>query len=281
MLTTVGLIGDPVAHSISPAMHNAAFAAYGIPEEYVLWPTPAANLPERVTLLRSDKMRGANVTLPHKSAVMPLIDTVDHVAQAIGAVNTIVRTSGGGLHGLNTDAPGFIRALQSAEYQVQGGRAVLLGSGGAARAVAYALIQDGVRSLVIANRTIDHAVALLKNLECVVDTMPSTHIVGLDDQELSKQIEHADLLVNATSAGLDGRTLPLDPEHIHAGLLVVDLIYHQTPFLSAATDRGAVTQDGLEMLVQQGAIAFEAWTNHAAPTDIMRQAAKKALEKHS
>jgi shikimate dehydrogenase len=277
MLSTVGLIGDPVAHSVSPAMHNAAFAAHDLDEEYVLWPTPAESLRERVGMLRSPTLRGANVTLPHKTAVMPLLDALDDSAQAIGAVNTVVRQPDGSLYGINTDAPGFAQALRAAGYEPRGGSLVVLGAGGAARAVVYALLQHGVRSLVIANRTLEHATSLIQEFQALGER--TLQAVALDSMLLDQHLARADLLINATSVGLDGRSLPLAPQRLHAQLFVVDLIYHMTPLLKAARACGARTQDGLEMLVQQGAIAFEAWTGLEAPVDVMRVAARQALEK--
>jgi shikimate dehydrogenase len=280
MVITVGLIGDPVAHSVSPAMQNAAFAAHGLAEAYALWPTPAQLLAERVATLRIAGMRGANVTLPHKAAVLPLLDTLNAGAQAIGAVNTIVRAADGRLGGLNTDAPGFLRALQSAGYEVRDGAAVMLGAGGAARAVAFGLLQGGIRSLVVANRSVGRAAALLQDMRTVTDTMASTLALPLDDSTLEHYIVDADLLINATSVGLDGQSMPLGAEHVHADVFVVDLIYHTTPLLRAAAAHGARTQNGLEMLVQQGALAFEAWTGLDAPVAAMRTAAQHALENH-
>ncbi len=276
MITTVGLIGDPVAHSVSPAMHNAAFAAHGMDEQYVLWHTPAATLPERIAQLRAPGIRGANVTVPHKTAVMSLLDTVDINAQAIGAVNTIVRDAGGRLHGLNTDASGFARALEHGGYGARGGAAVVLGAGGTARAVVYALGHVGIGSLVIANRTLARAQVLVHDMQA--QTKVRVRPLALVDAALPKAIAQADLLVNTTTAGLNDDSAPVEQEHLHAGLFVVDAIYHMTPLLRAAVERGARTQDGLEMLVQQGAQAWEAWTARAAPVDVMRAAARHALE---
>ncbi len=276
MLPTVGLIGDPVAHSVSPAMHNAAFAALGIDEEYILWHTPAPTLPERIAQVRAPSIRGANVTLPHKTVVMPLLDAVDAHAQAIGAVNTVVRDAAERLHGLNTDAPGFARALAYAGYTARGGSAVVLGAGGAARAIVYALLKDGIGEVLVANRTAARADALVRDMQPHASV--SLHALALDDAALNKALAQADLLVNTTTVGLDGAASPLAPERLHAGLLVVDAIYHHTPLLQAAAARGARVQNGLEMLVQQGALAWEAWMGRAAPIDIMRAAAQHALE---
>ena len=276
MITTVGLIGDPVAHSVSPDMHNAAFAACGIDEQYVLWHTPAATLPQRIAQLRAPDIRGANVTVPHKTTVITLLDAIDGDAQAIGAVNTIVRDAAGRLRGFNTDAPGFARALQHGGYNARGGAAVVLGAGGTARAIVYALMHAGVGSLVIANRTLARAQALAHHMQA--QTRAQIRPLALTNTALRGVIAQADLLVNTTTAGLNDDLLPVEQAHLHAGLLVVDAIYHTTPLLRAAAERGARVQDGLEMLVQQGALAWEAWTAQAAPVDAMRVAAQRALE---
>lgn len=272
MLTRVGLIGDPVAHSVSPAMHNAAFAAYGMTDVYELWYTPTDQLSQRVGSLRAPAFRGANVTLPHKTRVIPLLDTLDDSAQMIGAVNTIVRQPDGELHGLNTDAPGFISALRHGGYEPRGGVGVVLGAGGAARAVVYGLAQHGIRRLTIANRTLAHADALAQHVQIPIQ------VLALDDPALDTALSQADLLVNATAVGLDGRSSPLAAARVSSHLMVVDLIYHTTPLLHAAAQGGARVQHGQEMLVRQGALAFEAWTGRAAPVDVMRIAVQHALD---
>lgn len=277
-MITVGLIGDPVAHSVSPAMHNAAFAHYELPERYALWPTPAAALAHRLTALRAAGMRGANVTLPHKTAVIGLLDELDPVAAAVGAVNTIVRLPDGRLRGLNTDVAGFLRALAQAGIDPAGRAVVVLGAGGAARAVGYGLITAGVESLVVANRTVARAAALVDDLRAATGSRSRLRAIALDDAALGAALAAAEVLINATSAGLHAETLPVPEAALGPHLLVVDLIYRPTPLLRAATARGARVQDGREMLVQQGALAFEAWTGLAAPLEIMRAAAHAALK---
>lgn len=281
MIASVGLIGDPVGHSLSPAFQSAAFAHYGLPDSYVLWPTPLANLPNRMALLRATGMRGANVTIPHKTAVLPLLDTIDPIAEAVGAVNTIVRSLDGQLHGLNTDVEGFLRSLQAVGSDPAGQSVVLLGAGGAARAVGYGLIHAGVRALIVVNRTVERAEALLADLSAATDADPNLRALSSDDPAVGEAMADAELLVNATSLGLDGRSLPMTPDLLRPGLLVVDLIYHHTPLLQIAAARGAMVQDGLEMLVQQGALAFEAWTKFVAPLDVMRTVAQQALKERS
>ncbi len=280
MIVSVGLIGDPVAHSISPVMQNAAFAQHGLAESYALWPTPATKLPRRIAALRESSMRGANVTIPHKTAVIPLLDDLDPTAAAVGAVNTIVRTTEGHLHGLNTDVRGFMRALRSIGFDATQRAVVLLGAGGAARAVGYGLLHAGVESLTVVNRTIERAESLLADLLATTERDPQLLALSPDDSRLADVVASADLLINATSVGLDGVSLPLSPALLGPHLLVVDLIYRTTPLLRAAESCGAVTQDGLEMLVQQGALAFEAWTGLPAPVETMRAAAWRALQAH-
>lgn len=280
MIASVGLIGDPVAHSLSPAMHNAAFVYHGLADRYTLWPTPAAGLAERVAALRAAGMRGANVTLPHKTAVLPLLDSCDALAEAVGAVNTIVRQADGRLHGSNTDVPGFLQALATTGFRPEGRAAVVLGAGGAARAVAYGLVDAGVDSLVVANRSPERAEELLADVLATSVADPYLRAVTLDDPALHELLAEADLLINATSAGLDGAALPLDSTLIAPRTLVVDLIYRTTPLLEAAAQRGAPTQNGLEMLVQQGALSFAAWTGYEPPVEVMRAAAQQALKEH-
>jgi shikimate dehydrogenase len=278
MIATVGLIGDPIGRSLSPAMHNAAFAHHGLAERYELWPTTAAELSDRVLALRAASVRGANVTIPHKSAVLPLLDAIDPIAEAVGAVNTIVRRGDGQLWGSNTDVAGFLRALALTGFTPRESAVVVLGAGGAARAVCYGLLASGIGSLTVINRTPDRAEALLADLLATTAGDPHLLALGADEPLVAQAIADADLLVNATSAGSDGTSLPLAPEHVPAHALVVDLIYRPTPLLRLAAERGAQTQDGLEMLVQQGALAFEAWTGLDAPLEIMRTAARRALE---
>src|SRR3712207_1346208 len=198
MRATVGLIGDPVKHSASPAMQSAAFAYHGLGEKYVLWPTPLAELPERIAALRSPGMRGANVTLPHKTSVLALLDDVDATVKAVGAANTIVQDTPGHLCGLNTDTQGFLRALQSVEYDPRGCSALVLGAGGAARAVVYALLSAGVRSLVVANRTGERAQRLVADM---VALHPQAQLqpIALDQVALVSALARVDILINATS----------------------------------------------------------------------------------
>ena len=294
----VGLIGYPVAHSRSPQMHNAAFRALAIDARYELWETPPEQLEERITSLRSPEMLGANVTIPYKEQVVSLLDECDALATRIGAVNTIVNRDGR-LVGYNTDAPGFIRAL--AEYpghpfDSSGKQAVILGTGGAARAAAVALIEHGAASMSILGRNMARVDSLLNHLRSLtsvgaqfiapsssrVDTEYPPFIFGavngalLDSPEAKIYLQAADLVVNATSVGLksDDRTLLIDVSLLPVGSLVMDMVFSAgfTPLLRAAQARGCFVFNGLSMLLYQGTLAFELWTGRDAPVEAMRAA---------
>lgn len=272
-LKLAGLIGDPVAHSRSPALHNAAFAHLGIPACYELWPTPAADLPARIAGLRAAQILGANVTLPHKIAVLGMLDRLDPAATLIGAVNTIVRAADGTLVGTNTDAPACLASLrEDAGYQPAGGSAVILGASGAARAAAVALAGAGIARLVVVNRTLEKAEQLLGDLLAATDTDPYLRALAPDDADLPAALAAADLIINATSVGWQADETPLAAEHIPANALVFDMIYRPTRLLHDAAARAARTLDGAGMLVRQAALAFELWTNQPAPLEIMRAA---------
>lgn len=259
-----GVIGDPVAHSLSPHMHNTAFEALGIDATYELWETSAADLPSRVESLRGESMLGANVTVPHKQSVMPLVDEVSDTAQQIGAVNTIIR-DGSRLIGDNTDAFGFRQSIDATFPDIIRGTAVVLGAGGASRAVIVALREMGFDRIVLANRTLARAEALGAGFG--VDVVPWERVV-------EATFPDASLLVNATSLGWRDE-MPVDAEaldHLSPATLVMDLTYRETPLLRAAGDRGLGTLDGLGMLIYQGARAFELWLGRPAPVDVMRGA---------
>jgi shikimate dehydrogenase len=279
---TVGLIGDAIARSLSPALQNAAFAYHGLPDRYTLWPTTEDGLRARIQALRAPGMCGANITIPYKSAALPLVDELGHEPDVarLGALNTIVRREDGTLLGLNTDVAGFLRALGIAGFECHGADAVVLGAGGSARAVVWGLAYAGVRSLAVVNRSVERAAGLIADLRSSVDPGAQPRLVALDsgDAAVERALRAATLLVNTTPTGTDGQTSPISDVLLHPRLFVSDLIYRPTPLLRAAATRGARTQDGLEMLVQQGALAFQAWTGLPAPVDVMRRAAVEARE---
>lgn len=272
-----GVIGYPVNHSLSPQMHNAAFEALGLEARYDLWETPPDELAARVDSLRAPKMYGANVTIPHKEAIPPLLDEVDPQAARIGAVNTIVNRDGR-LIGYNTDAPGFLSALlegASPGFNLRDKRVVLLGSGGAARGAAFALLECYVDALTIVGRTEARIEALLARLS---QSANSSTLQGalFGSNEAQRALEQADVLVNTTSVGLKegDETLLINAELFAPTTLVMDMVYNrvQTPLLRAAAERGCMVLNGLSMLLYQGALAFELWTGRDAPLDTMRAA---------
>lgn len=264
---TAGVIGDPVTHSLSPVMHNAAFRALGMDAGYELWPTLRADLPDRIAMIRAGEVLGANVTVPHKQAVIPLVDRLTEVARQVGAVNTIIAEQGE-LVGDNTDVAGFARAVTEKRPDWAPQRAVVLGAGGAARAVLVALQQLNAGTILLTNRTDQRARDLAV-------TLPDSgaRIVSWDD--LASALDGADLLVNATSLGWHPGETPIELaqlERLAPRALVADLTYRETDLLRSAIASGREALDGLPMLVYQGAASFEGWTGRAAPLAIMRAA---------
>ena len=269
----LGVIGDPVAHSLSPDLHQPALDQLGIPALYERWHTAAADLMSRVEGLRDAKFLGASVTVPHKIAVKDLLDVVSPAALRAGAVNTIVNR-GGALFGDNTDIVGFRVTVSDA----LGGRtpqvAVVLGAGGAARAVVLALEAAGAGEIVVSNRDAERAAQLAREL----DPAP-VRPMRLDEEFLVRELPRADVLVNATSLGWHPGETPVALPRLDllpAGALVADLTYRDTDLLLAAQRRGLKTVDGLPMLVHQGARAFELWTGSPAPVETMMAAARAA-----
>ena len=265
----VGLIGYPVEHSLSPAMHNAAFAQLGLAYRYVLLPTPPGELERRIGECVERGVVGWNVTVPHKEGMAGMLDEMSDEVRAIGACNT-VRVEGGRLVGFNTDTMGFMRGLEEAGGIAAGSKTVVLGAGGAARGVAWVLARVG-HEVVVLSRKPEQAQALAEALGAGVGAGT------LDGGTLAGALEGAGLLVNCTPAGMwphvEQNALP-DGVSLPAGVLVYDLVYRPRPtlMLRKAASAGCRTQDGLAMLVHQGAAAFELWIGRPAPLETMRRA---------
>jgi len=276
----VGLIGYPVGHSRSPAMQQAAFDVLGIPAHYVLWETPPETLAERIASLRAPEVLGANVTIPHKTAVVPLLDALAPSAlQAGGAVNTIVRGADDRLTGHNTDVTGVLRVLDSHGAGDAGQSALVLGAGGAARA-AWAAARERGMTLRVAAR---HPSAAREALSAL--GLSSAETIPLDaPDELAKALATSSILINATSVGMgDPLASPLSAEllaHLPPTALVFDMVYAppETALLRMAQARGLLVVRGLEMLLEQGAAAFELWTGSPAPIAVMRAALNREAE---
>ncbi len=278
-MTVIALLGHPVSHSRSPRLQQAALDALGIDARYEAWDTPEAELPPAVERLRSAELLGANVTIPHKVAVMPLIDRPDPLVELVGAVNTIVHRDGL-LYATNTDVVGVLRALEGADIAVAGMHVLMVGAGGAARAVVAAMRRGGAATLTIANRTPAHAEALapLGGEELAV----ATCLLDPSADELRAAMERAELVIHSTPLGMrhgpDERATPLPAKLFHRGQAAFDLVYvpERTPFLEAAQRAGAHTVGGLAMLVHQGAESFRLWTGQEPPLEVMFQAARAA-----
>ncbi|NWF81261.1 MAG: shikimate dehydrogenase [Chloroflexi bacterium] len=276
------LIGDPVAHSRSPVMQNAALQHLGIAARYEAVRTTTAELAGRVAALRGPQYLGANVTLPHKQAVIPLLDRLEPQAARIGAVNTISKDAAGALVGANTDAPALLADLADAGFAPAGRCALILGASGAARAAAFALAETGVATLVVANRSPARAEELLADLLIAItdeqgltasgDLPPTLVALALADRELASYLAACDLLINATALGWHNDETPLPDPPIGPRTLVYDMVYRPTRLLREAAARGAATRDGLGMLIHQGALAFTRWTGREAPLAVMRAA---------
>lgn len=286
MTLQIGLIGYPLGHSISPIFQQAALDALGIDARYEAWEISPERLGSAESRLRAEDCLGANVTIPYKSAVRALLDEIDPAARAIGAVNTIVRR-GDRLHGFNTDAPGFARSLQyDAGRDLRGSRVLLLGAGGAARAVIAAALLEGAAQVTVAARRIERAEEIIADFQGGPLAASHTHLDSVplvaSDPRLETAIAGCDLLVNATPVGMGHDPSPEPPialDRLSAGALVYDLIYRPplTPLLAAARARGAAVLNGLPMLVYQGAASFEHWTGQPAPVELMRRVAEEAL----
>jgi shikimate dehydrogenase len=279
----VGLIGHPIAHSLSPAIQNAAFAYHGREECYELWDTEASELEARVRDLRGDGFLGANVTVPYKQAVMPYLDRLDPLAEQTGAVNTIVNESGC-LAGHNTDVTGFAQALSTAGFSTEGARAAVLGAGGAAHAVGLVLVREGAASIDLCDVDVERARALAEHLRSVSESRTVVRAHAPSDAAFREAVTSSRLLVNCTPTGtrhsdLEGRT-PLDAEAIPFDALVFDLVYNPplTPLMAAAQARGTRVAGGLSMLVYQAAASFKLWTGLDAPVGVMLTAAQRALD---
>jgi shikimate dehydrogenase len=280
MTKRIFLIGHPVGHSVSPALQQAALDHYAMDVRYEAMDVEVLSLSQAVSNLRDPDVMGANITVPHKQAVIALIDELDEEARLIGAVNTIENRDGA-LIGHNTDAKGFLKALkEESGFDPEGKTALVLGAGGAARAVVVALAGTGVKSIVVANRTLERAAALIDTLR---STLPSAEAIVLNPDSLGSVTARSQLIVNCTSLGMSGGDgqgqTPMTADLIPSQALICDLVYNprETPFMSEATKVAARVLGGLPMLVYQGAAAFELWTGRESPVKVMFEAAEKAL----
>jgi shikimate dehydrogenase len=275
MSKRVVLIGHPVAHSLSGAMQQAAFDKAGIDARYELWDRAPIALPDAIAEVRGDGFLGANVTIPHKERVVPLIDKLTEEAQATGAVNTLTR-EGRRLVGHNTDVPGFVVALDKlVGRQRMPRQAVILGAGGGSRAVVYGLIRAGFQRVVIFNRHLHRAEGLVKHFGKSASHM-DLKAMPWHESIIESELAKTKVLINATSIGLNADVSPVPGEVLTGDLLVLDLIYKRTRLLRDAESAGAMAMDGETMLLHQGAAAFSLWTGSPAPLEVMAEALASA-----
>lgn len=275
----VGLFGYPVSHTLSPVMHNAAFASLNLPYAYLPFPVEPAHLEEGVKGIRALNLRGVNVTIPHKETVMAFLDQLTPEAELIGAVNTIVNDNGV-LTGHNTDGAGFVKSLEeTGQTGLKNRYALILGTGGAARAVAVSLALRGVGRIVIAGRTIEKAQEITSVIsEKICDKCAS--VLDIRSNAFPKELAAADIIINSTPIGMyPNHEIPpfIDLSVCHPGALVCDLVYNpmDTSLLKAARNKGLGTLSGIGMLVWQGVLAFELWTGQHPHVELMRHTVGK------
>jgi shikimate dehydrogenase len=266
----VGIIGDPVRHSLSPVLHNAGFAALGLDWAYLAFEVPAGGAADAVAAVRALGLEGLSVTMPHKADAAHAVDRLTPAAEALGVINTVVR-QGDVLLGDSTDGDGFVDALRADKgFDPAGRRCLILGAGGAAKSVVVALTRAGAAEVIVVGRTPAR----------VVEAAALAGRVGRAG--IVDEASDAELVVNATPVGMEGiaaADLPLDPAVLGPGQLVADLVYAPaiTPLLAAAADRGATTVNGLGMLVHQAGRQFTLWTGQPAPLEAMSAAALAAI----
>jgi shikimate dehydrogenase len=276
----LGVIGDPIEHSLSPVMHNAAIAHLGVDYVYLPLPVKTADLGVAIAGFNAISLQGFSVTIPHKQAILPVLSEVSAVAKVVGAVNTVWRTDSG-WSGTNTDVEGFIAPLQAYNWNWSQTMPLILGHGGAARAVVVGLTQLGCTEIHIVGRDVQRLSQFQQSW--VNAPLPITINVHRWEQ-LPELIGQADLVVNTTPVGMypNVEQSPIDNaamQKLKEGAIAYDLIYTPNPtqFLQQAQQQGAITIDGLEMLVQQGAAALKIWLEQTPPVDIMRQSLRQHL----
>ncbi|PLR78084.1 shikimate dehydrogenase [Bacillus sp. V3-13] len=269
-----GVIGDPIAHSMSPIMHNDLFQFYQIDAHYHPFHIQKEQLEDAVNALKTIGVAGFNVTVPHKGEIMKWLDEIDPLAEAIGAVNTVVNRNGK-LTGYNTDGPGFVKGLRMLVQPLPGQRVLIVGAGGAAKAIYYALAKEGINMIDICNRTVEKAVELKKSCPFSVNT----EILSIKEAE--EKLNQYTLLIQTTLIGMEPATdfSPLSLENLNRDALVSDIIYNplETKLLREAKEKGAIIQNGIDMFVYQGALAFQKWTGIMPDTARMKINVTKQL----
>jgi shikimate dehydrogenase len=261
--TITGIFGFPVKHSMSPAMHNAAFKKLSLDLAYLPFEVHPAKIGQAVASLKALNIRGVNVTIPHKESVLEHLDSVDPLAKKIGSVNTIVNENGK-LTGYNTDGPGFLKDLKSHGFSPKGKTILIVGAGGAGKAISHTLSHNGAKKVYIFDIDTVKLTKLVKHIPCGVAVAAAGLVAAAKESSL---------LVNTTPIGMhSGDALPLPKDSLHKGLFVYDIIYNRpTELVRTAKKMGLKTCNGLGMLLNQGVLAFEKWTKRKAPVKLMEQ----------
>jgi shikimate dehydrogenase len=274
-----GVIGDPIEHSLSPIMQTAAFEALNLDYVFLAFKVKSACVEDAVNGMRALNIRGLNVTMPHKSKVIDFLDRVDLSAQIVNSVNTILNKENL-LFGFNTDGVGALRALKENGVALKGRKVLLLGAGGAARAIAYTMAKEA-DELAILNRTVKQAQAIAKLLE---KSCSKKIVAGsLSPSDIERNLQDSDILINATSIGMrpNAEESIVSPKLLRRNLAVMDIVYNplETKLTKDAKEAGAKVVSGIEMLIYQGAASFEIWTGKSAPVEVMRKVALNHLQK--
>ncbi len=275
MNSIYGVIGDPIGHSLSPVMHNEQFQQLEIAGAYHPFHVKTERLEDAINGIKALQIKGVNVTIPHKVHVMKYLDEIDPLAKAIGAVNTIVNEQNK-LKGYNTDGPGYVRALtEFAQVDIKSKSILIIGAGGAARAIYYSLVSHGVKRIDICNRTIHNANKIIEG--CPFEVESSSFVL----EEASGRSDQYDIIIQTTSIGMypDTSECAIELRSVKSGAIVSDIIYNpfQTQLLKQANLLGAKTQNGLDMFLFQGALAFEKWTGIFPNIEQMRNTVTKHL----
>mgnify|MGYP001558976632 FL=1 len=264
----IGIFGYPVEHTLSPYMHNAAFEAMGLDYCYIPFRVRPENLKTAINSIKALSLQGVNITIPHKEAIIPYLDELDREAELIGAVNTVLNKEKR-LIGYNTDGRGFVRSLrEDGRIDPRGKKIMIIGAGGAARAIAFTLAIEGAGKIFIKDIIEEKA----KELSSAISNKIYAEAIYIKD--LKDRIGDVDILINATPLGMKKEDpLPVLPELLSQGLIVYDIVYNppETPLLKEAKKRGAKTLGGLGMLLYQGALSFKIWTGQEPPVDVMRK----------
>ncbi|MDP4162303.1 MAG: shikimate dehydrogenase [Bacillota bacterium] len=262
------VLGYPIGHSMSPFMHNDLFAFYNLEARYLPFQVKPEALEDAVKGLKAIGVSGFNVTVPHKSSIIPLLDNIDPLAMKIGAVNTVVNQNGK-LIGYNTDGPGFLKSLHSLIPDVKDLNVLIIGAGGASRAIYYTMASAGARQIDICNRTLDKATLLIEGCSERVESRV------LSAEKASEHLSDYDVIIQTSTVGMFPNTqvCPVRLENLSSRAIVCDIIYNplETLFLQEAKQKGVKVQNGIDMFVYQGALAFELWTDIFPDIEVMRK----------